>query len=60
MVNGKEEAIMAYCIHCALAHLHIIGVLYNLKNGNRLMARFHYLAFVLDVEAASRHAKDIA
>ncbi len=53
----RELEVFAAFVHGALAALHTLGVVYNLRKGNYVQAGIHGAAMGYDLWATEKHAQ---
>lgn len=53
--GARELQILACFVHGSLASLHALGLVYNLRKGNRFESAFHACAVVFDCWATRKH-----
>lgn len=54
-MNRRELELLAAFVHGALAALHGLGLVFNLRRGNKMDASIHGLVFVYDGMCTVRH-----
>lgn len=59
MKDEKEIQILATAVHSALATLHGISIIYNLRRKNYADTAIHSIVFLYDVWATFRHYKEM-
>lgn len=53
----RELEVLATFVHGSLAALHVLGVVFNARRGNRGEAAVHLAAAAFDVWAMQRHSR---
>lgn len=59
MRDDSELESLALFVHGALAALHALGLVYNLRRGNRLDAIAHAIGLAYDAGAALEHLRGL-
>ena len=57
--SDLQMAELSCAVHGVLAALHLLGIAYNLKRGNRFDVLAHSLAVGYDTWALHKHLKDV-
>jgi hypothetical protein len=53
----KEVEVLASFVHGALASLHALGAVFNIRRGNKADAMIHIFVFLYDLWATHEHTR---